>query len=192
MLALIPHTSALLPHSLEATPTTRCHAGAQRAAAHTGSSYTEIEETQALLADLLGARPAEPTERFEAVEPVAPEPTLSMRDGRWATAPWQDAIVVGDEALLLVNGVPMRLGGIGLTIWRAIAEDVAPDDLTTYVTDVHGAHPDADLLVAFARADLLEAGAVFQRSPKTVTQVLAGESRDDPSPPTPRPASSDM
>ena len=107
---------------------------------------------------------------------------MILKDGRWAAVPWQDALIVEDEALLLIDGVPMRLAGIGLTIWRAIADGIAPYRLTAHVIAVHGDHPEAVALVADAQAALLEAGAVVHSSPMSLAQVMAGESRDDSSP----------
>lgn len=177
---LIPQTSALpsLPRPLQrlADALAAC-GGAYRL------FYSEIDDAEPLLAALL-ARPSEaiePTDTYDTVTPPETGPRLPMRDGRWAVVPWQDAVVVDDEALLLIGGVPMRLGGIGLTVWQSFVAGVDPAELAAHVVLAHGDHPDAEQLVRAAQQALLDAGALHHRSPMTLAQVLKGESRDDPS-----------
>jgi len=177
MVALIPQTSALpsllRPLQQLADALAAC-GGAYRL------TYGEIDEAEQLLTALM-ARPAEPSEAYAAV--ISPEAAgrLAMKDGRWGVVPWQDALVVDDEALVLIREIPMRLAGIGLTVWRAIAAGVDQWDFTAHVVAAHGTHPDAEHLVHEALQALLNAGAVAHRIPKTVAQVMAGESQDDPS-----------
>ena len=177
MVELIPQTSALpsLPRPLQrlADSLTAC-GGAYRL------TYSEIDEAEPLLVDLM-AGPAEQTEEYAPVDPPQSADRLALKDGRWTVAPWLDAVVVGDEALLLIDGTPMRLAGIGLTIWRALMDGVDTTDLTAHIVAVHSDHPDADELVRQATMALVDAGAVVHRLPKTLAQVMRGESTDDPS-----------
>jgi hypothetical protein len=175
MLDLIPHTSALpaLPRPLQQLA---------EALARVGGAfrlrYTEVRDTAPLLTDLLSGEPGR-TEIWEVVDRPPPTPPLLFKDGRWAAASWQDAIRVDDEVLVLLDGVPMRLAGIGVTIWDAIRAGAQADGLVDIVTGHHGAHPDAAQFVAAATQALLEAGALVHRAPMTVQDVLAGKSSDD-------------
>ena len=177
MVDLIPQTSALpsLPRPLQrlADALAAC-GGAYRL------TYAEIDEAEALLVDLM-ADPTGPSEEYAPVDPPQSDDRFALKDGRWNVAPWVDAVVVGDEALLLIGGTPMRLAGIGLTIWLALMDGVDVADLTAHVVAVHGDHPGAGDLVLQAQRALVDAGAVVHRSPQTLAQVMRGESTDDPS-----------
>ena len=174
MMAVIPQTSALTRltdplHEL-AGMIDAC-GGAYRL------SYAEIAECAGLLQKLVASPPACTTSWGELATASAP-PGLALWDGRWRQAAVDDAIRVGDEALLLVGGTPMRLGGIGMSIWEAVGEGLAWAGILDAVVGRHGAHPDAEVLVDEALDSLVSAGAVAYHRPMTLGQVMAGESAD--------------
>ena len=78
-------------------------------------------------------------------------------------ARWSDAVEIDDEVLLLVGPQPIRLTGLGATIWLAAAAPVGVEDLTAHARERHGPHPDASRLVREAVDRLVEGGVL--RSP---------------------------
>jgi hypothetical protein len=134
------------------------------------------------LADLL----EEDAEAIEDWEPLArekkgPEDEFVLLDGRLTVLDFDDAVRTADEAVVLTDGIPRHLQGIGTTLWSAVLEGVTPDRLVDAVVDAHGDHPDAAAMVAAAMVAMEDAGLLIHRVPMTLTQVLAGESRDDES-----------
>lgn len=77
---------------------------------------------------------------------------------RLIRAPYLDAIDDGVDLLVLNGPNPVRLLGLGSTIWRACAEALTLAEATRAVVDVHGEHPDASALVADAVRSLLTNG----------------------------------
>jgi hypothetical protein len=65
---------------------------------------------------------------------------------------------VAEDALVLVDDVPVRLGEIGLTIWEAAGAGLAPEEIVSLVEKKHGAHPDAPRIVGEAVVQMLETG----------------------------------
>lgn len=173
MLDLIPQTSGL--PSL-ARPLQRLAEAVDAGGGGLRLTYSEIGAAEPVLRDLM-ADPVEPvTASWEAVEPGAA--IAPLRDGRLVVEAYQDAIQAEDELLLLVSGVPMRLSGIGATIWRALRSNVVSHHLVSHVTAVHGEHPQAVELVDQAVSDLQAAGAIARRRPQTLAEVMAGQSSD--------------
>lgn len=70
-------------------------------------------------------------------------------------APVHEAVRVGDEVLLLRDGLPVWLRGIGSTIWLAAVGGVAESQVLEYVERRHGHHPDAARLVDSAVYNML-------------------------------------
>lgn len=60
---------------------------------------------------------------------------------------WVDAVRVADEVLVLNGPRPMRLMGLGSTLWLAADRPRTRGDLTAAVVDVHGPHPEADRII---------------------------------------------
>jgi hypothetical protein len=175
MLELIPQTSAL--PALE-RPLQRLAEALDRTGGAFRLRYVEAPDTTALISDLVTSSLAT-SSTWTAVGEPPTTPPLIMKDGAWAASRWQDAIRVDDEVLLLVDGIPMRLGGIGVAIWDAVRMGATEAEFVSAVTRVHGAHPDAGRLVAEAVEALLAGGAIVHRVPLTIRQVLAGQSKDD-------------
>ena len=88
-----------------------------------------------------------------------------------AGTPWfvasavQDAIQVGDEVLLLHGSRPVRLQGIGATLWLACREGATESALSDAVIAAHGHHPEADRIVSAAIAELVERGVLDMDPP---------------------------
>jgi hypothetical protein len=176
MVEVIPQTSAL--PTLE-RPLQQLAALLQRCGGVYRLRYAEIADTEELLADLL-AEEVEPVEDWEAlVREKGPEDEFVLLDGQLTVLDFDDAVRTEDEAVVLTDGVPRHLQGIGTTLWSAVLDGVTPDRLVDAVVAVHGDHPEAAAMVAAAVAAMEDAGLLIHRVPMTLAQVLAGESRDD-------------
>jgi hypothetical protein len=176
MVEVIPQTSAL--PALE-RPLQQLAALLERCGGVYRLRYAEIADAEDLLAVLLAGE-VEPTEEWE---PLAREKNAEdefvLLDGRLTVLDFDDAVRTEDEAVVLTDGVPRHLQGIGTTLWSAVLDGVRPDRLVDAVVDVHGDHPEAAAMVAAAMAAMEDAGLLIHRVPLTLAQVLAGESRDD-------------
>lgn len=139
-------------------------------------SFTALGDDEAqALQDLLDAE-------FEAKDPWQPldrpEDTdvarnTGLRDLRIRRGGALDGIRVGQEALLLVGSTPIRLSGLGMTIWEAAADAPTFDDLVERVVTEHGPHPEAESLVREAVESMVAAKVLGYGSPVTVKQFLA-------------------
>jgi hypothetical protein len=176
MVEVIPQTSAL--PALE-RPLQQLAALLKRCGGVYRLRYAEIADTERLLADLL-AGDVEPTEDWEPLaREKGPEEEFVLLDGRLTVLDFDDAVRTEDEAVVLTDGIPRHLQGIGTTLWSAVLDGGTPDRLVDAVVDVHGDHPDAAAMVAAAMAAMEDAGLLIHRVPMTLAQVLAGDSRDD-------------
>ena len=177
MVEVIPQTSAL--PTLE-RPLQQLAALLERCGGVYRLRYAEIADTEALLTGLL-AGAVEPTEDWEplAREKNGPEDEFVLLDGRLTVLDFDDAVRTEDEAVVLTDGVPRHLQGIGTTLWSAVLDGVTPNRLLDTVVAVHGDHPEAPAMVAAAMVAMEDAGLLIHRVPMTLAQVLAGESRDD-------------
>jgi hypothetical protein len=77
-----------------------------------------------------------------------------------------DGIATERDALLFVEHRPVRLSGIGLTIWQAAGEGVLPARLLSIVKERHGDHPQASMIVGEAVDRMLDAGVLVYRAGK--------------------------
>jgi hypothetical protein len=121
--------------------------------------YTEIAEA----ADLLMGLMIEDAESVEPWEPLTVEPPAERDEPAIKTlhaAPVHDAIRVGDDVLALRDGRPIRMQGIGATIWTSAAGGIPDADVRARVEQAHGRHPDADRLVAAAIDEMLRQGVL--------------------------------
>jgi len=73
-----------------------------------------------------------------------------------------DAIGTADEVLVLVGAVPVRLSGIGATLWLALDRGRSVPELVRLLEAEHGPHPRAGALVDQALADLVGAGVLVR------------------------------
>lgn len=76
-------------------------------------------------------------------------------------SPFQDAVLADDEVLVLSASVPLRLTGLGATIWLTAQAPTTVADLTAVCIDRHGKHPQAAQLVRDAIDALVTAGALL-------------------------------
>jgi hypothetical protein len=168
LLELIPHASALAklpdPLQLMSRVIERC-GGALRL------TYAEMDErVLTVLSQLLGRE----VDACDAWQPcVAERPTaaaLSVRepgpvDGSTLfQGSVLDGVTTGEEALFLVDDIPVRLGGIGLAIWDAARDGVEQGKIVSIVEQAHGPHPDAPGLVCEAVDRMLRSGLLVVRS----------------------------
>jgi hypothetical protein len=156
LLALIPETSALarMPHPLATLARTVEACGGVHAL-----HYTEIAEAADLLMGLMieDAASVEPWEPLTVESPAErDEPAIKTLHA----APVHDAIRVGDDVLALRDGRPIRMQGIGATIWTSAAGGIPDADVRALVEQVHGRHPDAGRLVAAAIDEMLRQGVL--------------------------------
>lgn len=114
-------------------------------------AYSDISETVDLLAGLVKAPPSRPAEDWQ------PWP-LDARPQHWT-----DAVLVGDEALVLVGTLPIRLGPVGRTALEVLLAGGDRASVLAETVDRYGPHPEADRLVteavaAITDSDLLPRG----------------------------------
>ena len=134
----------------------------------------EPGEVAATLRAALAGTLAPSGEWSAVVDRPANEMAWGLRDGRVRQMPWSDAVEVDEDALVLAAGVPLRLSGLGRTIWSTALGEASLEQVTAAAVDEHGAHPDAPAIVAAAVRDLADSGALSWRPPLTLERVLAG------------------
>jgi hypothetical protein len=125
-------------------------------------TYSEIDDAEDLIVGLLREPgPATPDWTDPGNRPApAGSVAWGLMDGRIRRKPYLDAVQVDGEALLMIRDTPVRLAGIGLTVWTQAAAAPDMDELVALVVAEHGPHPDAEHLVrdavtALAGADVL-------------------------------------
>jgi hypothetical protein len=175
LLELIPQSSSLtaLAQPLQhLCRTVKACGGVQRLV------YSEILDATGVLAAALGDAQAGADAWTDPGGRPQPEGSAAwgLMDGKVRRAPYRDVIVVGYEALLLVGDTPIRLAGIGLTIWLLAAEAHPIDKLVTRVIEEHGPHPEAESLVRDAVASLVSAKVVGYSLPRPLVQPAGQES----------------
>lgn len=160
MLELLPQTSAL--PSLE-RPIQRLCEAIDRCGGVYRLTYAQIDEVKALVRDLLEA-PPRPAESWSALAVAAAIQQAAVLDPTRAIlrTTVRDAVRVGDEALLLRGVQPVRLSGIGLTIWREAHTSTGLPDLAEATVREHGPHPEAEALVRDAVRAMVESGVLGQ------------------------------
>lgn len=134
--------------------------------------YGEIDDAVPIVVDLLrsacrGAAVDLGVERLAPPPDREGEPWLGHHGaddldlspaGLVRRAPWVDAVREEDEVLVLNGPRPIRLLGLGSTIWLAAEEPVSLADLTALIVDTHGEHPQSDHLIAEAVRALADQG----------------------------------
>jgi hypothetical protein len=174
LLELIPQTSSL---SLLDRPLQRACRLLDEAGGVHRLTYTEVTDTADMLTDFLaGGSPrasGEPTwEPFTEDVPTSGDMTWAVLDYRVRLRPHTDAILVGEEALIMVEDVPVRLGGIGLTVWQACRDAPTIDEIAEIVADAHGPHPDARRIIDETLSELKQSGVVAWGRPVPVAEIL--------------------
>lgn len=128
----------------------------------------------AILREALAGTLAPSGEWSAVADRPANEMAWGLRDSRVRQMPWTDAVTVDDDALVLSAGVPLRLSGLGRTIWSTALDGASLEQVTEAAIAEHGAHPDAAALVAAGVKELAGSGALSWRPPLTLDQVLDG------------------
>ncbi|MBT2248071.1 ATP-binding protein [Arthrobacter sp. BHU FT2] len=124
-------------------------------------TYSEARDLPAALEPLFQASPApEPEWR-----PVAQEnaPDGGIPEGKVRRAACTDAVTIGDDLLLVLEGAVVRLGGIGPALWAAASKPASLNELTQAVRDVHGA-PQGHQAAVVRAVEQLTAAGILQRS----------------------------
>jgi hypothetical protein len=110
--------------------------------------YEEIDSVGGLLEEDLAHHVAPEEWRAAFDEGDEPHPLAwGLMDGRVRQVPYRDAIEIGTEALIQIDGRPARLGPLGVSIWRAAAAAPTFDELVAQIVEEHGEHPRAAELV---------------------------------------------
>lgn len=178
LLELIPQTSSL--SRLDRPLQTVCRLLDDAGGIHR-LTYTEIADaTDLILAFLSTPVPTsvEPTwEPFTDDVPMGDDMGWALLDNRVRLRPHTDAVLVGDEALIMVTDVPVRLGGIGLTIWQLCRDAPTFNEIAEAVADIHGAHPDAERIIRKTLTELKQSGVVAWGRPRPVAEILPTRDR---------------
>ncbi|SDB80076.1 hypothetical protein GA0111570_101351 [Raineyella antarctica] len=109
-------------------------------------SYSDIAETTDLLTDLAATPPVRAAENWQPWRP----------QGR--PDHWTDAVRIGEEVLVLVGTVPVRLGPIGWTALEVLLRGGDEAEVLSEATERYGEHPAAASLVADAIAAIRAGG----------------------------------
>lgn len=96
---------------------------------------------------------ATPTGPRKADDVIHPD-TLVRR------VPWRDAILADDEALVIVDTIPLRLSALGMLIWRGAEHPVAAAELLEEARAELGSHPDAEALVTAGLRAMSDMGLI--------------------------------
>ena len=169
MLALIPHTSAL-PALDEPLLVLARHITAMGGVMRL--HYRDIEDCADLLQCALD-RSAPLEADWSHLPPGAsdrPMPYADLPDYRTDVpvgsasvverAPYTDAVATEDEVLVLVGQAPLRLTGLGATIWVSSSRPASTSTLVETCIAEHGDHPQARELVEQAVGALLGHGVL--------------------------------
>lgn len=151
ILNLIPQMSALpsLPRPLQQL----CELVARRGIARL--TYSDAATTGAVLRGLLAATvPAQDWAPLPT-HPLPPEGELT-----YTQAPALDAVLIGEEALLLVDRTPVRLSPLGLTLWDRCATGATEPELVEAAVLAHGPHPQAAELIRQILGEMVDAGVL--------------------------------
>ena len=137
--------------------------------------YSEIDDTEELIVDLLGEPASATPEWTDPGNRPVPEGSAAwgLMDGRIRRKPYLDAVQVEDEALLMIGDTPVRLTGIGLTVWTHASSAPDLEELVALVVAEHGPHPEAEQLVRDAVAALAGADVVGFDHPHPLVDAVA-------------------
>lgn len=146
----------------------------ERAGGALRARYTESADLAQLLTDL----PPPLREPWETIDPDPdagvgpcpyPGPALGPEStgapGRWAPAPFRQALSTSGATVVLLDGLVLRLEGLGELIWHLLADGgpLAAAEIEQQVITRIGEHPRASDLVAAALGELERSGAVGRR-----------------------------
>lgn len=170
LVALIPQTSALPAMH---RPLQTLTGALRRAGGVWRLRYREIDDAADLLRDALDTPRADPsvvTEHAPADDgsgrpqpggddtdlPEHPHDRHLPDTARVIRTPYLDAVGIDDEILVLVDNRPVRLSGLGATIWAHSAAAISDSELIELCVAEHGDHPRAADLVRDAIGELVQ------------------------------------
>lgn len=162
LLELIPQTSSLA--ALERPLQRLCEVSDACGCVYR-LTYSDIGDAEGLVAALARDEPASgdgrPLEPWAALGEPPAATSAASAGGLMRRAPYVDAVDVGGEGLVLVGLVPVRLGPLGLTLWRAAGSGATEEALVAAAIREHGPHPGAAATVRSALASMLGAGLLL-------------------------------
>jgi hypothetical protein len=145
-------------------------------------TYGEMDERVRLLLSESLSHETSARERWHAVpsrrrgpSELDPEGSSRVNGRELFQGDIADGIASQRDMLLLVDQVPVRLGEIGLAIWRAARNGVAQTEIMSIVEQQHGAHPEGLRIVREAVDQMLEAGLLVTASDELA--VISAPSR---------------
>lgn len=150
---IVPQTSSL---ALLDAPLLRLTQAIERCGGAFALHYDELVDHLDDLVDLLDSEIEEP---WPAVHHPPGDQAAPTRD-QWSRSPWLDAVQYDDELVVMVDDTAHLLGGLGTTVWSALAQPATTADLVLVAEAEHGPHPDAGGLVEAALTRLTERGLV--------------------------------
>ncbi|WP_018154905.1 hypothetical protein [Demetria terragena] len=153
---LIPQTSSLV---VLPTPLTRLVDLANAAGGVQRLRYREIGDTTELLR--VATDRSEPTCSSASVAGPRPSaPHEQLPPGAVIRADFHEACTDEDDVLVLIGDTPVRLAGIGATIWKLALEPQQLDDLVAGCVAAHGKVPEAEQRVRRVRQAMLDFGVL--------------------------------
>lgn len=126
--------------------------------------YTESADLAGLLTDL----PAPLHEEWETIDPdpdPAPLPEGADAPDHWVLAPFRQALATEQATVVLLEGLVLRLDGLGELIWHLLQESgpLSADEIERQVSARIGEHPQGSDIVAASLEELARSGAVGRR-----------------------------
>ena len=146
---IVPQTSSL---ALLDAPLLRLSRAIDQCGGALALYYDEVSDHLDELVDLLTSNRREP---LAAVHHPSDDPGSAARD-QWLRSPWLDAVQYGDELVVMADSTAHLLGGLGTTVWLALARPATVAELVAVAEAEHGPHPHARGLVEAALTQLSE------------------------------------
>jgi hypothetical protein len=141
-------------------------------------SYDDIDDTTELLRELLRSpRPRDVADPWAPVGDPSPDDASvrwALMDGRVRQVPYRDSVLVGDDLLVVTEGMPVGLSALGHTIWHEAATAPRIPELLERVVEEHGAHPQAEELVLDAVTSMTRSQVLGYALPQSVARIRGG------------------
>jgi hypothetical protein len=144
---VVPQTSSL---ALLDDPLLRLSRAIDQCGGALALHYDEVADHLDDLVELLASEREEP---WPAVHHPSVAPGVATPD-QWSRSPWLDAVQYDEELVVMAEGTAHLLGGLGTTVWLALATPATVTELVAVAEAEHGPHPDARDLVDAALSQL--------------------------------------
>lgn len=159
LMELIPQTSAFLQLD---RPLIRLCEVLDRCGGAYRLTYADAAQT----ADVLHELGASDDQQGDLWTPLpSPVQVTCPERGRYQSAPITDGVEVAGEAVLMAGSRPVRLGPVGLTIWKRAAVPASFEDLVNAAVSGHGTHPSATTMIGDAIRTMVAAGVLHGSDP---------------------------